>query len=224
MASDDRSPETISSVTTWPNVAGSTAVTNVVPVPIFTCPWRIADTAPIAGSAARSIATCGLNGEKFGVLTMKSAVSVRSSVAFAEAFSDAPDTATNDTRPRPIMSAADVEAVRRGLRIAFCRPRRPGSAPRRNGRPITAASGRANSGDSTAMPTNVSAAPAPTRIPRLPVEPNSPRPSSTTASAVSAPPVIDRRRSDDVGGAFGLAERLDRRHPRGTPRPGPPTR
>ena len=67
VVSDDRSPETISSVTTWPNVAGSTAVTNVVPVPIFTCPWRIADTAPIAGSAARSTASCGLNGEKFGV-------------------------------------------------------------------------------------------------------------------------------------------------------------
>src|SRR3954468_7019603 len=55
----------------------------------------------------------------------------------------APSVATDVTSARPIINAAAVEAVRAGLRTAFCAPRRPAEPPRlRAGRPTSAASGR----------------------------------------------------------------------------------
>ncbi len=42
-----------------------------------------------------------------------------------------PSTATNVISERPIMSAPAVEAVRDGLRIAFCRAREPAEPPTR---------------------------------------------------------------------------------------------
>ena len=50
------------------------------------------------------------------------------------------------TRVRPIISAAAVEEVRRGLRIAFCFASSPGSPRSRIGAAISAASGRTASG------------------------------------------------------------------------------
>ena len=59
-----------------------------------------------------------------------------------ESRNAAPSTATTVTSARPIMSAAAVDAVRDGLRIAFSRASSPGRPPTRSaGQPTTAASG-----------------------------------------------------------------------------------
>ena len=53
-----------------------------------------------------------------------------------------------ETRARPIIRAAAVWAVRRGLRMEFSRPSLPATpSVRASGRPITLASGRATSTD-----------------------------------------------------------------------------
>ena len=58
-----------------------------------------------------------------------------------------PSTATNVISARPIISAAAVEAVRDGLRIAFWRASCPAAPPKRApGAPSTSASGRTSRG------------------------------------------------------------------------------
>jgi len=83
----------------------------------------------------------------------------------AERDSDAPNTAIVETSARPTISAAAVCAVRRGLRIEFCRPSRPGTPrSRARGRPSTLAIGRAISGESMPTPMKINSAPMPTRL------------------------------------------------------------
>ena len=103
--------------------------------------WRSSDTVENFGSSRSSSASCGENGSNWFDDRVKSARSTSSSVFAAEALSDAANTETNATSPSPIISADAVDAVRRGFRLAFSPPSRPG-AERRNGRPITAASPR----------------------------------------------------------------------------------
>ena len=63
----------------------------------------------------------------------------------------------------PIMSAAAVAEVRRGVRLAFSRASLPGTLNRRaNGQPMSRASGRAKSGLRTETPMKTTAAPKPT--------------------------------------------------------------
>ena len=77
---------------------------------------------------------------------------------------DAPNTDMADTRAMPTMRADAVCAVRRGLRIEFSRPSRPGIPVRRaTGRPIALASGRAKPGATMEVPTKMPSAPRPTR-------------------------------------------------------------
>ena len=83
-----------------------------------------------------------------------------STLLVAERDSDAPNTAMAETRASPTISAEDVCAVRRGLRMEFSRPSRPDMPSRRApGRPMTLAIGRATAGASMATPTKISTAP-----------------------------------------------------------------
>ena len=65
-----------------------------------------------------------------------------------------PSVATIVTSARPIISAAAVDAVRAGFRIAFWRASCPETPMRANGRPSTEASGRASFDAISATPTN----------------------------------------------------------------------
>src|SRR4051812_6307119 len=66
-----------------------------------------------------------------------------------------PRTATKVTSAMPIISAAAVDAVRPGLRMALRRASMPADLPiRAPGRPMTEASGATKRGDSAATPAN----------------------------------------------------------------------
>ena len=92
-----------------------------------------------------------------------------------EALIEAAKMLTKVTRASPIIRAAAVEAVRRGLRMAFSRARVPGSRNAlANGQPISRASGRAISGLRMATPKNTITAPEATLTSRLPSFWNSP--------------------------------------------------
>ena len=145
---------------------------------------------------------------------MKSARSVSSRVSDADAFSVVMKTETNTTRPRPIISAAAVDAVRRGFRFAFSCPRRPVIPRTRAGAPIAVASGLATNGDRTATPMKVNIAPRPTIAAGCGTSPNSPAAIAATPSAVSNP-TDDRTTTERRGRSDGsLAQGLDRRDAR----------
>src|ERR1700722_19701859 len=95
--------------------------------------------------------------------TTRSARKVWRTEAVAEAFIEADTMAITPTRPIPIMRAAAVAAVRRGLSIAFWRASAAGW-PNRATRGVTMAhaAGPASTGRSSATPTNT--APDPTAV------------------------------------------------------------
>ena len=105
------------------------------------------------------------------------------------------------------MRAAAVEAVRRGLRIAFSRPSRACTDNRRNGAPRAPAIGLAASGDSIATPMNVTAAPRPTIEAPLDSAPNKPYKSAAAPSAVTATATASRRPASDRDGGASSASR-----------------
>ena len=127
-----------------------------------------------------------------------------------------PSTATNVTSVRPIISAAAVEAVRPGLRIAFSRASLPAAPPRRAaGAPTTRASGLTSRGASIATPT---------KSPRAP--PTIPKIRSGRVHVVAERRVDERgrrrrrlararrrtaRRDSRAGSVRALADRRDRR-------------
>ena len=78
-----------------------------------------------------------------------------------------------------------VDAVRRGLRIAFSRPIFAATLRRRNGPPMPPVIGRATNGESWAIPTRVTAAPTPTMMAALS---GSPSASTLAWSFVVKPP------------------------------------
>ncbi len=119
-----------------------------------------------------------------------------------DALTDAAKMVTKLTRASPIISAAAVEAVRRGLRIAFSRASLPGwPAQRANGQPSSRASGRATSGLSTPTPRKITTAPPATLASRLPCLANSPASSSPTPATVISVPSTVRRRPERAGAA-----------------------
>ncbi len=145
---------------------------------------------------------------------MKSARRVSSSVSDADAFSVVMKTETNTTRPRPIISAAAVDAVRRGFRLAFSCPRRPVIPRRRAGAPIAVASGLATNGDRTATPMKVNMAPRPTIAAGCGTSPNSPAAIAADAGRREQPS-HDRTTTERRGRSDGpLAHGLDRRDAR----------
>src|SRR5215213_2964585 len=108
------------------------------------------------------------------------------------------------TRATPIISAAAVEAVRFGLRIAFSRANVPLIfMPRCIGQPSTFDAGRANTGASTDTPMKVTRAPRPTRAIAPLDRPLSIEP---TPAAVISEPMIGRFR--DVPVRSSATERI----------------
>ena len=90
-------------------------------------------------------ASCALGGSgwKPWAVTAMSARTSWSRLPVIDVLSPAANTATKTTSARPTISAADVVAVRPGLRIAFSRASRPGSwNVSASGFPIAPASGR----------------------------------------------------------------------------------
>ena len=81
---------------------------------------------------------------------------------------------THATTPSPTMSDAAVDAVRFGLRIAFCWPSFPGTPRLRSGAPSRLAAGRTMIAAKTATPRKVTTAPAPTSWSPLEKCPKSP--------------------------------------------------
>ncbi len=122
-----------------------------------------------------------------------SALIASSALLVADLDTEAPNTDIAATRARPTMSAEAVCAVRRGLRIEFCRPSWPGTpSSRASGRPSTLDNGRAIAGASMAAPTKMPTAPPPTSG-RAGL--TSPRASRTPPARATAVPEANRRRS-----------------------------
>ena len=137
---------------------------------ICTVPNRYSTTVEPGSSFLTALAASGLNGWKFFGERMKSAC-VWSSIELAkDSLADAPKMAMKLTSARPIMSAAAVDAVRRGFRIAFCCARIPVMLCARSAGHVRAfAAGRAKSGLSIATPMNTRNAAAPVRIAGAPL-------------------------------------------------------
>src|SRR5918996_894469 len=181
------------------NVVGSIPDKKAFPPSTLASAWRTCETVATPGTARTSSAADVLNPVNVGDVRMKSARGGRWGPADVDALAEAPKTATNTTRPRPIISADAVAAVRRGLRIAFSRASLPGTPSARTGTPIVAATGLAISGVSIAMPMNVNATPAPTSWSALSGVPNSPYTRRPTPTASTMAPLTSRNRSDRPG-------------------------
>ena len=112
-----------------------------------------------------------------------------SMVWLTEAVADAAKIEKNAMRPTPIIRAAAVDAVRLGLRVAFCRASRPVTPlSRATGAPIRLLMGPAMTGPSTATPRNVTSAPPPTTAIPLSRLPNRPRNRAATPRASTSSP------------------------------------
>ena len=125
---------------------------------------------PTAASTSGTLrtASCALGGSGWKPLavTTTSARISSSRLPVIDVLRPAAKTATNTTSPRPTISAAEVVAVRAGLRIAFSRASRPGSSNAAAiGRPIAPAIGFTTERATSATPTNSSTAP-PASAPR----------------------------------------------------------
>ena len=100
-----------------------------------------------------------------------------------DAFTDEPNVVNRATTAVPTISAEALEAMRRGLRIALRRARRP-VKPRASPAPApsTAADGRATTGPRTTNPTSMARAPSPARA----IAPSSSDDADTTVAAPAA--------------------------------------
>ena len=112
-------------------------------------------------------------------------------------LNEVPSTVTRDTMASPIISAEAVVAVRRGLRAAFSRARRPFNVKiRAAGHPSTSERGPATAGLQMLTPSSMHSAPRPmSRM--IPDGGNSAsRPTDSSTSPVTPttdPTMIDRR-------------------------------
>ena len=114
------------------------------------------------------------------------------------------------TRVRPIIRAAAVAEVRRGLRVAFCFASSPGMPRSLSGVAIAAASGRTASGSAIMTPTIAASSPSPKTF--MPASPYS-------ADSMPAAPAREHGQPDDgpllrrlLGTGSRLPQRLDRQH------------
>ena len=162
-----RSPERTSRSSTAFNFDGCTAVRNV------SAPWTVITTlakaavASTSGSAATAGSTAGSMATplKLSCTITRSPPNVRSTVSLMEGLIDEPNAANSTTTAVPTIRADALPAVRRGLRIALRRAKRP-VCPRiiERGAPSTAAVGRATTGSRTTAPTTRKIAASPARI------------------------------------------------------------
>ncbi len=127
-----------------------------------------------------------------------------------DAFSDEAKTPMLTTSVRPIIRAAAVAEVRRGLRVAFCFASSPGMPRSLSGVAIAAASGRTASGSATMTPTIAASSPSPKTF--MPA-------SSYSADTMPAAPAARTVETDDgallrqlLGTRSRLPQSLDRQH------------
>ncbi len=127
-------------------------------------------------------------------VTTKSARRVSWMVWLAELLMEAARMATTPTRVIPIIRAAAVADVRRGLRMALSRPSTAGSPKRRiRGMPITRAAGAATRGVSMAIPTRMPADPRPMASSGVWTRPKRPMNSEARPTPVTPRPEATRR-------------------------------
>jgi hypothetical protein len=118
-----------------------------------------ASATPGASAAARP-AAAGKADQPFCEVITQSAFTCCSIARSIEPCTPLPSTATNETSASPIISAAAVEAVRAGLRVAFSAASCPAAPPRRlAGIPTTAASVVTSAGAKPATPSRPSSVP-----------------------------------------------------------------
>src|SRR5205823_4624948 len=112
------------------------------------------ETTSTPGTPATTFLTSGLNPAAFGdgVSTYRSAFTELDSTSLKEDFSEEANTVTAATIVSPITRAIAVDAVRLGLRIAFCRASSPGTPAVLSGAPITEAIGSTIIGASVVTP------------------------------------------------------------------------
>ena len=140
-----------------------------------------------------SVVICGLSPAplKFCDAITRSPPNCLLTVSSIAAFTDAANTVNSVTTATPTMSADAVAAVRRGLRIALSRARRPVILRKRAiGAPNAAAAGCAAIGPRTTMPTIVKNAPNPAG-PR-PAPPIAAATTSTMPATVNSTPRLTR--------------------------------
>ena len=137
-------------------VAGSIAwATSVPPTPlIFACVSRSDETASTPGTLATVGPTAAGIGEKpSSWRTAMLPASVRSIRSSIEERRPLANTVTKTTSASPIISAAEVTAVRPGWRVEFSRASRPTSLVERSmGTAMKRAAGRTKRGEIIAMP------------------------------------------------------------------------
>ncbi len=110
--------------------------------------------------AADCAAAGGMVPKPFWFWTMRSLLMEVSSALVKDALRPLAKTATKTTTPSPIMSAAEVTAVRPGLRTVFSTASRPEAGARRCiGQPSTRALGRTRYLATMATPRKTSSAP-----------------------------------------------------------------
>ena len=97
-------------------------------------------------------------------VTTRSPPKFLSTMSSIDALTDEPNVVNRATTAVPTISAAALPAMRRGLRIALRRARRP-VKPRVTPAPMpsTPAAGRATTGPSTTKPMSIASAPSPAR-------------------------------------------------------------
>ena len=168
-------------------------------------PQPIADAARTPGTSATALVAEGLKPSEplLALARYRSAVVELFSRPENESFSDAENTPMLTTKVRPIIRAVAVDAVRRGLRIAFCRARSPGTPRSRSGQPIAAASGRAATGARVMTPIRAAGTPSPSSL-------ELPSPYSALSTAATPPTSIREpitSRFFDGGREPGVASR-----------------
>ena len=159
---------------------------------------EIGETVSTPSIFPTSRAMSGEIGEKPSVLAIvRSPANVWSRASPTDFVAEAAKTAAKTTRATPIISAADVVAVRLGLRRVFSRARRPVTPRRRSiGRPTNDASGATRVPASIAMPMNRRIRPRPSSGSAEPNDPVANRPAAIAAIPVrtSARAIQTRRR------------------------------
>ena len=190
----DAVPDTIVSESTLPRLAGSMAAIPCELPRMSTDVPRTSVTSARLGSCCNACAAWVLKSGPW-VNTMKSARNAPSIASLVETRTESVRTATHVTRARPIINAAAVSAVRRGLRLAFCPARMP-AAPRTcaTGHPSTIAIGTTSSGASNATPRNTPRKPAPMSWSFDPAEVKSPTSRAAHPSTKMTRPITIRRR------------------------------
>ena len=174
--SSSSDPWSQSSRNTWAAVSGSIRLSVPDSPSTSSSVNRSAEavsTPSIAATASRT--AIGMSEKPSSLEIVRSPISVLSIASLIEPLIPAANTATNETRARPTISAAAVEAVRPGLRTEFSRASVPGTPPKRCiGAPTTDATGVTSSGLSRATPRKTATAPTPThaspglRAPKMP--------------------------------------------------------